>query len=94
MAILAQITLDGVTKQQYDALSAKVESGEVPAEGCLAHVAVVTPTGVEVTDVWESQAAMDTFTSRLTLAAREVGFPQVDARPRISQAHTVWIPGR
>ncbi len=90
MPILERITLEGVTKEQYDALSAKVDSGEVPADGCLSHVAVVTPTGVEVTDVWESQEAMDGFTGRLMVAAREIGFPQVDARPEVSQVHHYW----
>ncbi|MYV99398.1 hypothetical protein, partial [Streptomyces sp. SID3343] len=58
--------LVGVDQEQYDALTARVESGEVRADGCVAHVAVAIEGGVQVVDLWESQAAMDAFTARMT----------------------------
>ncbi|WP_331767303.1 hypothetical protein [Embleya sp. NBC_00896] len=93
MAILMQIDLVGVKKEQYDALSARVESGEIPADGCLAHAAIVTGDGVRVVDLWESQAAMDTFTAKMMPAAQELGFPEGSTAPQVSEVHNYWIPG-
>ncbi|MGW1993917.1 hypothetical protein [Embleya sp. NPDC001921] len=93
MAILMQIDLPGVEKEQYEQLSARVRSGEIPAEGCLAHVAIPTDDGVRIIDLWESRAAMDAFTTRLMPVAEELGFPPSPAPPQVTEVHGYWIPG-
>ncbi|MEU0939568.1 MULTISPECIES: hypothetical protein [unclassified Embleya] len=93
MAILMQVDLAGVGKEQYDKLSARVRSGEIPAPGCLAHVAIATGDGVRVIDLWESQAAMDAFSALLRPAAEELGFPQSGTPPQVTEVHAYWVPG-
>ncbi|MDJ0342379.1 hypothetical protein QMK19_21845 [Streptomyces sp. H10-C2] len=56
MAIFMHAELPGVTTAQYDTLNAALQA--LPGntfEGCLSHVAVGTPTGLQIFDVWESQ---------------------------------------
>ncbi|MET7304229.1 hypothetical protein [Embleya sp. NPDC005575] len=93
MAILMQIDLTGVDTERYDKLSARVRSGEIPAEGCLAHVAIATGDGVRVIDLWESRAAMEAFTTLLMPAAEELGFPPSTTPPQITEVHDYGIPG-
>ncbi|MFF7245063.1 hypothetical protein ACFZBU_14320 [Embleya sp. NPDC008237] len=92
MAILMQVDLTGVDTEKYDKLSARVQSGEIPATGCLAHVAIATGDGVRVIDLWESQAAMEAFTARLMPVAEELGFPPSPTPPLINEVYGYWVP--
>ena len=61
MAITITMVIPG-TKELYDSVNS--EMGTSPTnlpEGLIAHYASVTPGGIRIFDVWESQAAWDTF---------------------------------
>ncbi|MEV6649695.1 hypothetical protein [Streptomyces sp. NPDC051219] len=94
MAVFIQAELRGVTADQYDALTAKLQAlpGDV-FEGCLAHVAVQTESGFEVFDLWESEAAMEKFAQAMMPVAAEAGISERGGRPKIMQVHSYWVPG-
>lgn len=93
MAIFMQAELAGVTTEQYDKLNAKLQSlpGN-PFEGCLAHVAVPTASGLQIFDLWESEQALQRFNEVIMPVASEVGIPQ-GGMPKTSQVHNYWVPG-
>ncbi|MGW0551680.1 hypothetical protein [Streptomyces altiplanensis] len=93
MAIFMQAELTGVTTEQYDELHAKLRSlpGN-PFEGCLAHVAVPTGSGLRIFDLWESEQALRRFSETVMPVAAEVGIPQ-GGMPQTSQVHNYWVPG-
>ncbi len=93
MTILAQIELPGVTKEQYDAMHARIASGQVPATGCLSHAAVVTDAGVRVIDLWESPEAMETFNGLLMPAVKDLGMPTPTVPPTVTEVYSYWVPG-
>jgi hypothetical protein len=90
MAIFMKAELAGVTTEQYDKLNARLQSlpGN-PFEGCLAHVAVPTGSGLHL---WESEQALQRFNEVIMPVASEVGIPQGE-RPKTSQVHNYWVPG-
>ncbi|MEV4944327.1 hypothetical protein [Streptomyces sp. NPDC053755] len=93
MAILIHAVLPGVTTEQYDAFSAKLQ--EVPGifRGCLSHTCVSTDGGLEVFDLWESEADMDRFGERMTPIAQSMGFAQDAGRPKVLRVHRYMLPG-
>ena len=66
MAIVATQTLpEGTTREQIDAVAAKIVAGGAPA-GCLCHTIYEEGGRFRVVDVWESQEDMTAFvTERL-----------------------------
>ncbi|OEJ61659.1 hypothetical protein BGM19_30240 [Streptomyces agglomeratus] len=92
MAIFMQAELAGVTTEQYDKLNAKLQSlpGN-PFEGCLAHVAVPTASGLQIFDLWESEQALQRFNEVVMPVASEVGIPQ-GGTPKTGQVHNYWVP--
>jgi hypothetical protein len=65
----------------YHAVNAEVNPDGAPA-GLILHVAGPTDTGWRIADVWESQAAFDTFSKRLFPAAQKHGM-KPDSQPLI-----------
>ncbi|MBT2397156.1 hypothetical protein [Streptomyces sp. ISL-100] len=93
MAIFMKAELAGVTTEQYDKLNARLQSlpGN-PFEGCLAHVAVPTDSGLQIFDLWESEQALQRFNEVIMPVASEVGIPQGEM-PKTSKVHNYWLPG-
>lgn len=61
MAITMTMVIPG-TKDLYDGVNAEMGIGpSALPDGLIAHYASVTPGGIRIFDVWESQAAWDTF---------------------------------
>lgn len=69
MAIVATQTLpDGTTREQIEAVAAKIAAGGAPA-GCLSHAIYEEGGRFRTVDVWESEADMTAFvTDRLVPA--------------------------
>ena len=61
MAITMTMVIPG-TKELYESVNSEMglDSSNLP-DGLIAHYASVTPGGIRIFDVWESQAAWDTF---------------------------------
>jgi hypothetical protein len=88
MAVLMLLEVPGGTLGQYDRANELMGiSGEDDApEGLVSHVAAVTEDGIVIADVWESEAALETFfEERAGTALAEAGLPE--AQPRIAQVH-------
>jgi hypothetical protein len=79
MAIAVIQDFPGGTTGQYDEISEKMglAANELP-DGAISHWVAETDDGMRVVDVWESQAAFDTFAQeRLGPAAGQVeGVPE------------------
>jgi len=64
MAITITMMIPGGTKELYDGINGEMglDPSNLP-DGLIAHYASVTPEGIRIFDVWESQAAWDAFES-------------------------------
>ena len=88
MAVLMVLEVPGGTLEQYERANELMGiSGEDDApDGLVSHVAAVTEDGIVIADVWESEAALETFLEeRAGAAFAEAGMPE--AKPRIAHVH-------
>ncbi|NML50974.1 hypothetical protein HHL19_20940 [Streptomyces sp. R302] len=92
MAILVHAVLDGITTDQYDTLNARLQSTPEIFEGCISHACVPTGSGLEIFDLWESEAQMEAFADKMMPIAVGLGWPE-GARPRVAEVHRYWVPG-
>ena len=92
MAVVAQVVLRGVSREQYDAVRAEVGWLERPAAGVIAHVTWWEGADCHNLDAWESEDAFNAFgTDRLGPAMAKLGIavaPEVTFHP----AHEVYTP--
>ena len=77
MAVIAMFTGRGLTKAMYEALRREVKWETDLATGGLVHVCGFDDAGdLHVTDVWESEVAMNNFLgARLMPALSKLGIP-------------------
>ena len=79
--------MTGGNQQIYEAISAKVMSGDQLPEGCEVHIAGPVDEGWQVITVWDSQEAFDKFRNeKLIPAIRETAgddavAPNIKANP-------------
>lgn len=59
MAVVVMMEMKGMTQGQYDQVNGMM-AGKLPP-GCLSHAACVVSGGMQMVDVWESQAAFEKF---------------------------------
>jgi hypothetical protein len=86
MAIGIVFEIPGGTQKQYDQVLQKLQLGGKPAPGGLYHVAGPMEGGWRVVDVWESQAAFETFfQTKLKKALQEAGVPPI--QPKFFPVH-------
>ncbi|AZK93599.1 MULTISPECIES: hypothetical protein [Streptomyces] len=93
MAIFMHAALPGVTAAQYDELNSALQ--ELPGDtfaGCLAHVCAVGENGLDIYDLWESQAAMDAFGAKMMPVAERFGWGVTPAPPTVAEVYRYWIP--
>ncbi|MFH9726442.1 hypothetical protein ACH4M4_26275 [Streptomyces sp. NPDC017254] len=93
MAIFVHAVMPGVTTDQYDRLNAKLQETPDVFDGCLSHACVPSDDGLEVFDLWESEAQMNAFVERMMPLAAGLGWPVSDGAPRILRVHNHWVPG-
>ncbi|MFD4375605.1 hypothetical protein [Streptomyces sp. NPDC058486] len=92
MAILVHAALGGVTTDQYDTLNDKLQSVPGMFDGCLSHACVPTDDGLEIFDIWASEAQMKTFAEKMMPIAAELGWDD-QPMPRVVSVHNYWVPG-
>jgi hypothetical protein len=86
MSIVVRYPPSNVSKEQYDtARSALEESGDWPADGCRLHVLFGDAQDVRVSEVWESQEALDAFGEKLGPKMEEAGI-QLAGEPEVFEA--------
>ncbi len=88
MAVLMMLEVPGGTLEQYERANELmgITGDDDAPKGLVSHVAAVTEDGIVIADVWESEAALETFfEDRAGAALAEAGMPE--AKPRIAQVH-------
>jgi hypothetical protein len=92
MAIVVEVTLSGITKQQYDDLRAKVGWLDEAPTGGLAHLTWFDGDTCHNVDAWESDAAFAAFAeNRLGPGVAAVGIAS-EPVPVFHPAHEVFLP--
>jgi hypothetical protein len=93
MPIVMIMEWEGVTPAQYDDVRKLVNWEGEPPKGGLFHAAAFGPTGLRVTDLWETAEDFGRFTElRLMPGVQKIGLkgqPKVEIFP----AHALWTPG-
>jgi hypothetical protein len=86
-AVIVVVELDGMTTDDYDALTASMSAhvGDGSAHPAVSHVAAVTDTGLVAFDVWGSEEEFAKF-GQEELAPR-VGDKMAQMRPRFAKLH-------
>ena len=92
MAVMMQMTWDGIGAEEYEAARKHVNwEGDVPP-GAMFHVVAVTENGVRVTDVWESAEAFNAFVQdRLMPGVQQLGIPG-QPEVEILPVHIIFAP--
>jgi hypothetical protein len=95
MALLTEIEFVGVSALQYEQTSAAtgIQQGNLPT-GMLCHVAIVTESGLRLTNLWNTRQEMEAFGKIMHPAAREAGFPPPLAPSRITEIYNFDVARR
>jgi ketosteroid isomerase-like protein len=94
MAVIAEVTLRGITKEQYDAVRVRSRWVEQAPDGGIAHLAWWEGDVCHGSEAWESEQAFQAFgEQRLGPAMAELG---IDAPLEVTfrEAHEVYLPRR
>ena len=92
MAVIAEVTLRGITKEQYDAIRARTGWLDQKPDGGLAHLTWWEGDDCHNSDAWESEQAFAAFgEQRLAPAMASLG---IDGPPDVTfhPAHEVFLP--
>jgi ketosteroid isomerase-like protein/predicted ester cyclase len=92
MAVIAEVTLRGITREQYDAVRQGTGWLERTPDGGLAHLTWWKGEACHNVDGWESEAAFDAFgEQRLRPAMAALG---IDVMPEVTfhPAHEIFTP--
>jgi hypothetical protein len=93
MAIVINVTWDGMTPERYDQMRELVDwEGGVP-EAMLLHVAAFTDTGMRVTDIWTSEEALQAYIdARLAPVVERLGLPR-EFEMKVLPMYRAFAPG-
>lgn len=85
MSIVMNLSWEGMTPEQYEAVRKHTNQDQNYPPGALVHIVSFDKKGIRVTDVWESEKAMnDYFESTLKHAfakANLPGHPEMEIHP-------------
>ena len=88
--IVAQFNVVGMTAQQYDqTLKELAAAGKGNGPGRLYHIAAQQTDGIFVTDVWESEEALNKFAETLIPILIKNGV--TPAQPTITPVHNIIV---
>ncbi|MGW6024374.1 hypothetical protein [Streptomyces sp. NPDC055099] len=93
MPIFMHAAVPGITTDQYDTLNAKLQETPEIFDGCIAHVCVAGQDGLDIYDVWESEAQMNAFGEKMMPVAAGLGWPTSEGKSEVSTIYNHWIPG-
>ena len=93
MAVIAHVVLEGVTRDQYDAVRAECGWLETPPVGGFAHLTWWDGGDSHNLDAWASEEAFGAFgQNRLGPAMAKVGVA-VEPKVTFHPAHEIFVPG-
>lgn len=87
MSVLIRYYPTGLTKEQYDETSRRMEgSGDWPPEGLDMHVCFGSEGELRVSEIWDSEEQWRAFTEKLMPVLQEAGV-QLGSEPEILEVH-------
>jgi hypothetical protein len=100
MAVLMTQEVLGVSREDAEEVSRRMNAGGEPPAGLIAHVLTEIPGGIRAVDIWESEADFQTFaeerlmpTSKAFAEERGISMEGL-GQPMFAQAYDVQVPGR
>ena len=92
MAVVARVVLNGITKEQYDAVREETGWLKEPPVGGLSHMTWWEGEDCHNADAWESEEAFNAFgAERLGPAMAKLGI-QAELQVTFHPAHEVYLP--
>jgi hypothetical protein len=92
MAVIVEVVLPGLTKEQYDTIRREVGWLDSAPVGGLSHVTWWEGPDCHNLDSWQDEAAFGAFgQERLGPALEKLGI-QVEVNPTFHEAHEVFLP--
>jgi hypothetical protein len=88
MSVLVRYSPQGLTKETYDKVSAKMQESDWPPAGLVLHVAFGDDGDLRVSEVWESQEQLEAFSEKLRPVLEENGV-QMSGEPEFYDVHYV-----
>jgi hypothetical protein len=94
MSIVVRHQVVGLTRQQYDEVSRRLEeAGAWPPDGLQLHVLFGTEGDLKVSEIWESPEQFRALREQLLPALNEVGV-QMAGEPEVFEVHELELPQR
>jgi hypothetical protein len=92
MSIVVRYPVVGLTRQQYDEVSRRMEeAGAWPPDGLQLHVLFGTEGDLKVSEIWESPEQLTAFGEQMQPVLHEVGV-QVAGAPEVFEVHELEQP--
>ena len=92
MSIVVRYPVIGLTRQQYDEVSRRMEeAGAWPPDGLQLHVLFGTDGDLKVSEIWESPEQLTAFREQILPVLDEVGV-QVGGEPEVFEVHELELP--
>ncbi len=92
MSIVVRYQPIGLTRQQYDEVTRRMEeAGAWPPDGLQLHVLFGTEGDLKVSEIWESAAQCQAFGDQMSPVLEEVGV-QIGGDPEVFQVHELEQP--
>jgi hypothetical protein len=94
VVVLLEQDLEGVSREDVEALSNDMGARENPPAGLIAHVVTETPSGVHVVDIWEGAADFQRFNQERLMPSmkkvsqeRSIQVPDPIPEPKVTEAY-------
>jgi hypothetical protein len=94
VVVLLEQDLEGISREDVEALTNDMGARENPPPGLIAHVATDTASGVHVVDIWENTADLQRFTEEQLIPSmkkvsqeRGIQLPDPLPEPKITEAY-------
>ena len=100
MVVLRTQEFRGVSREDAEELSTRMDVRKNPPAGLIAHVLTDIPGGVRATDIWESEADFQAFTKERLMPLAGAFAQERDismdgfSDPKFEEAYDVEVPGR
>ncbi len=91
MSIVVRYPVVGLTRQQYDEVSRRMEeAGAWPPDGLQMHVLFGTEGDLKVSEIWDSPEQLTAFGEQILPLLNEVGV-QVAGEPDVFELHELEV---
>ncbi len=89
MSVVVRHHLSGLTRQQYDEVSRRLEeSGAWPPDGLQMHVCFGSDGDLRVSEIWDSEEQLRAMLDKILPVANDVGV-QIAGEPEIFEVHSL-----